>query len=128
MSVVGRLRKLEEKATEGPWVLSSGSVGTPGQEAAICGMPWSNDKEQKLEFRANAALIVTLRNALPLLADVVEAAESVRGIAPCEKWMPETSDCLAERDTRPCDPCRIVAQFDAVLIRLSEQLDQEENG
>lgn len=80
-SVIERLRRLEKEATKGPW--HSGMACAPDEH------PENWDKYSAIEqdstgaildgfecvADSDAALIVAMRNALPLLLRVAEAAE-----------------------------------------------------
>ena len=77
-------------------------VVTPG-EWAIC---------QK-QIEANAALIVTLRNALPELIAALEVAELVRD----EDWLAERISDSLDVDWRPIDAAR------AIIAALPKETD-----
>ena len=77
-SVIERLRMLEERATPGPWKarqwLRQRHTFSEIQEASDGCTVIRESSNQ------NAALIVTMRNALPLLLRVAEAAEKAASI------------------------------------------------
>ena len=94
MSTVEILRELEAKATPGPW----------GQNIAAVNRDWLKGTLQEAvvdasgapvavfaENYANAALIAAMRNAMPALLRVADAAK-----ARFEVWTPETYQELKE--------------------------------
>jgi hypothetical protein len=73
------LRELLEKATPGPWAVYRCSFADEDPDSA-CGLNGGSFDACREECHhtvplKDAALIVALRNAAPLLLDVVEAAE-----------------------------------------------------
>ncbi len=89
MNIIERLKELQAVATPGPWEINYSDVGdeeyieVPGgitakngfrvvsEECGLCDVQQAWTVE---EFESNAELIVTLRNALPDLIAVAEAA------------------------------------------------------
>jgi hypothetical protein len=81
---IAALRELLAKATPGEWLVESREAK---HDHAINGYGWDElatvygrevvDEEGDAEGRANAELIVAMRNALPALLDRLEAAEAV---------------------------------------------------
>jgi hypothetical protein len=77
---IDELRRLESEATPGPWQAEGGAVtGLPDPEGEYhavvtrSAVIWSEDEHEAKD----AALIAAARNALPLLLEVVEAAQRV---------------------------------------------------
>ena len=108
MTLLTRLREMEEKATKGPWATETtdrvwdGKVvlrnrfivrprepGQPSQQVAefFLQVPHCDD---------DAALIAATRNALPKLLAVVEATSAYRKGSP---------DCYCGPDDGECAPC-----------------------
>lgn len=97
---IEKLRKLAEAATQGPLDIErrdqgDGSIiyilhGTKGDFA------WFLDD---LDPRAkrNAEMMLTVRNALPALLDLVEAADRMRGSNAHGKWL---NDAACRYDTK----------------------------
>ena len=76
------LRELLEKATPGPWAVYRCSFADEDPDSA-CGLNGGSFDACREECHhtvplKDAALIVALRNAAPLLLDVVEAAEAFK--------------------------------------------------
>ena len=67
------LRRLEKAATPGPWAVESDGVYNDTRSYMVVPL---GDSEQD---DADAALIAAMRNALPALLDVAEAAQAVCG-------------------------------------------------
>lgn len=88
MTIIDKLRELEAKATAGPWAYSPyGDENTCGvgvvmdaNDEPIVGLDETEDSivvesvAPEVEGHANAALIAAMRNALPALLRVAEAA------------------------------------------------------
>lgn len=117
MSAADRLRQLDQAATPGPWkehrsqdhgvhVLAPEAIphmigGEPlNRSVAIAEPAWS----------ANAAVIATVRNALPAIADIIDWVYAVKRAA---EVAPISQDALIEGATK-------------VLARLEEQLGEAE--
>jgi hypothetical protein len=69
MSVLERLKKLEEAATQGPWEVTKTSY--PGQVLLVRGDAFTASTQLPT---SDAKLIAEIRNVLPKLLAVVEAA------------------------------------------------------
>lgn len=126
-SLADRLRRLHEEATPGPWrhvekgrVFNAKHLVTEGYVAYPRGHD-SDEDDETPETRAAEALtertgviIATLRNALPALADLVEAGESTT----CETCRGAGHISVRGYDEPvPCtDPlCRALAALRAAL-------------
>lgn len=90
------LRRLDREATAGPWTYdgiaflfgpASEMVADDGSNAGTIEM---RGVGACLPLDRNAALITTLRNALPALADLVKAAEFIEGSG--HHWQPIHSE------------------------------------
>jgi len=85
MNTIERLRELLEKATPGPWVTCNGTDiftdtddakrGLPGNHVADCDP--ARDKEH-IAAISDACIIVSIRNALPALLEVADAAQKYK--------------------------------------------------
>jgi len=101
MSTVEMLRELEAKATPGPWrgVMRMVEIEDEARpDICTCNTAffdqWRNDTKwdrPDTEAIANAALIAAMRNAMPALLRVADAAK-----ARFEVWTPETYQELKE--------------------------------
>lgn len=112
------LRRLDREATAGPWTYDGIAFlfGPEGQMVADDGSNAGTIEMRGigacLPLDRNAALITTLRNALPALADLVEAAEAIDG-GTCN-WQP-----MHEKGKHPgCPPCVAHRALDALRERL----------
>ena len=85
MSTVGMLRELEAKATPGPWFWDTRISLRPFTACVDSGYADLPHKE------ADGALIAAMRNAMPALLRVADAAK-----ARFEVWTPETYQELKE--------------------------------
>jgi hypothetical protein len=116
MSAADRLRELDAKATPGPWQEGANDRDNPvrgrwiravmrdGHFVIITGGTASFG----MKFAEDAAVVVALRNALPALADVLDAADELR-------VYPAHPDFLFKHAER-------CAAYDAALARLTEVL------
>lgn len=100
---IAKLRKLLEQATPGPWVEDDGNVFSAPISNANYELrslarrdskpqsPQGYDGEvakcsqQLPNFAADAEFIAAMRNALPALLDLVEAAEEMRKFIPANR-------------------------------------------
>ena len=89
MTDLDKLRKLEKAATPGPWAgVGERYVSQAPPETSWPGSIWHEMEDDVLSVlvdgdinEANVRLIVAMRNALPDLLDVAEAAQMVRVFA-----------------------------------------------
>lgn len=76
--LVGQLRELHQKATPAPWAVHPVMAQIDGMGASrpkpVCRMLWPTNLSTEGETLANAQLQVAMRNALPVLLEIVEAA------------------------------------------------------
>ncbi len=81
MSSLKRLRRIAEAATPGPWAfrnnLGCKAIGQRVNRQTLDPVAHTPGRQDEGEDRANARLIVDMRNALPALLDVAEAAREV---------------------------------------------------
>jgi hypothetical protein len=103
------LRKLDGEATGGPW-----NVSATDQSRVRC-----SDNFVLLETcgpalapSADARLIVTLRNALPEIAELYEAAERMS-----KATLPELC-CLSDPRCRACPRCDVTTALAALKEKL----------
>ena len=118
--LVQRVRELDAKATKGPWEVTpdkhpieiNTTDGGHGYLDVCVVRPWMAHEEP------NAALIVSLRNALPALADFIEAADAMRKAdgSPCYE---HADNACAEW----CDKCQAGRDGGATVRMLSAAYD-----
>ena len=111
------LRRLHEEATPGPWAIvqrpgvtiEAVLDGLPREVVSISGQAASFDMRAETPeiMAANGRAVMTLRNALPALADLVAAVE----------WLAETWPLPVE-PVEDCDNCRVRAALAALRERL----------
>ena len=103
-----QLRRLHEEATPGPWehvekgrVFNARHLVTAGYVAYPGGNDPEDETPETLAAEAlterTGVLIATLRNALPALADLVEAVEGELGLGPSRPGKPLTDSLAALR-------------------------------
>ena len=85
---LAELRRLHEEATPGPW--ESSIAGIEGDNYVAGTGPWHRVTFNECASQYDAALIAAMRNALPALLSIAEAAEA---------FMSEEHDC---DDDQPC--------------------------
>jgi hypothetical protein len=82
-SLLARLRRLDAEATPGPWRAGDGEDIDPRRrtlwasfdESLLCSDPHS--RLERFIYRQDVDLVVAMRNALPALLRVVQAAEEL---------------------------------------------------
>ena len=108
------LKRLAGLVTPGEWEVEEGHIQrdsggirywqiSDGQDAIACNQFCYAGFDPKVNA-ANAALIVTLRNALPAIIAALEVAELVRD----EDWLAERIADSLDVDWRPIDAARSV--------------------
>ncbi len=72
------LRRLHAAATHGPWavnpVVAQIDAFSTGEPTTLCQLAWPTDEHTEAETEANAALIVFLRNNVPLILAALSAS------------------------------------------------------
>ena len=108
------LKRLAWLVTPGEWEVEEGHIQrdsggirywqiSDGQDAIACNQFCYAGFDPKVNA-ANAALIVTLRNALPAIIAALEVAELVRD----EDWLAERIADSLDVDWRPIDAARAI--------------------
>ena len=108
------LKRLAGLVTPGEWEVEEGHIQrdsggirywqiSDGQDAIACNQFCYAGFDPKVNA-ANAALIVTLRNALPAIIAALEVAELVRD----EDWLAERIADSLDVDWRPIDAARAI--------------------
>ena len=117
------LKRLAGLVTPGEWEVEEGHIQrdsggirywqiSDGQDAIACNQFCYAGFDPKVNA-ANAALIVTLRNALPAIIAALEVAELVRD----EDWLAERISDSIDVDWRPIDAAR------AIIAALPKETD-----
>ena len=122
MSEIDRaeLRRLLDEATPGPWVVG-GSYTVRTMRSSLDWIARVRDRHHShadSEDAANAALIVTLHNALPDLIEVVEAIKAERDWINAGKM---TRCYLGDKSIDAGELIALGKKVDAALAKLTEE-------